>query len=148
MEIILMENYELYIEPQIKRVNPLNGQFLKGHEPFNKGIPQRQWLDGRKIKRINKYLDIGRKIGNPELPIVNSKKIVGIKDGKVIAFRNARIAAEYIKSLGIRINRRNISDVCHGKTHKIGKYTYVRKRAGGYQWFFAEDIERYKDFLT
>jgi len=126
----------------------VNGQFLKGHKPFNKNIPQRRWMDGRKIKRVNKCLEIGRKIGHPELPIINSKRIVGIKEGKLIAFRNARIAAEYVKSLGIRINRRNISQVCNGKIHKSGKYTYIRKKAGGYQWFFAEEIEKYKDFIS
>jgi hypothetical protein len=95
---------------------------------------QKDWIDGRKIKRINRYLEIGRKTGNPELSIINSKKIVGIKDGKLIAFKNAITAEKYLRNLEIKVNRRNISAVCNDK----------RKKAGGYQWFFAEEIEKYK----
>ena len=49
-----MENYELYIPPVL--INPVNGRFRKGHIPFNKGIPMREWMDGRKIRRVKKYL--------------------------------------------------------------------------------------------
>jgi hypothetical protein len=140
-----MENYELYIDSPPKRKN---NWFPKGHIPFNKGRPQKEWMDGRKIKRVNRYLEIGRHLGNHDLPGSNSKKIVGIKDGKLIAFKNAITAETILRKNGIEINRRNINKVCHGKSELVQKkYNIIRKTAGGYQWFFADDVEKYKIFV-
>lgn len=134
-----MENYELYIEnpPQYSR---LTGRFIKGHIPFNKGLQMKEWMDGRKIKRVLKYLEIGRRQGNHDLPGTNRKMIVGIKDGKLIPFNSATEAGKILKAKGIRINKRNISKVCQGKD----KY---RQRSGGYYWFYADQPEKYKDLI-
>lgn len=146
-----MENYELNIYEPLQ-YNPLTGCFLKNHIPFNKGISMKKWMDGRKIKRVVKCLEIGRVKGNERLAGLNRKQIVGIKDGVLQAFRDAGAAEKYVRSLGIRINRRNINKVCNGtiSTFTFGKYTYsyVRKRAGGYRWYFASDVENYKDLIN
>ena len=138
-----MENFELYIDASPK-INYLNGQFLKGHKPFNKGIPMSEWMDGRKKRKVLKCLEIGRKLGNKNLPGLNRKQIVGIKEGKLIPFDSASTAAKILKSKGVKINSRNICSVCNEKVQRFGKYQYIRKRAGGYQWFFADDINKYK----
>jgi hypothetical protein len=137
-----MENYELYISAPPKR---LHGYFPKGHKPFNKGIPMKEWMDGRKIKKVKKYLKLGW--GNYNLPGLNRIKVVGIKDGILIAFNSATEAAKILKARGVKINKRNINSVCHHKVVINGKYSYVRKKAGGYQWFFAENILEYNNLL-
>jgi len=143
----MMENYELHIEAHPKR-NYINGQFIKGHKPFNKGLPQKKWMDGRKRRRVLKYLEIGRQLGNAKyMHKFNSKQVVSIdNNGKLKAFKNSRYAEEYYKAKKIKINRRNISAVCHQKmtkNNRNGKY-YPRYKAGGFRWFFADDIEKYK----
>jgi len=140
-----MENYELIIEAPPRRKN---NWYQKGHKPFNKGVPQIEWMDGRKIKRILKFLEIGRGRGNSALAGANRKQIVGIKDGKILSFKSAIDAAKILKARGVKINARNINAVCHEKRIVNGKYSYVRKRAGGYRWFFANDTEKYLQFLA
>jgi len=139
-----MENYELNISAPPKRIN---NWFPKGHIPFNKDIPMRKWMDGRKIKKVVKCLEIGRKLGNKHLAGANRRAIVAVKDGKLVAYRSATDAAFILKAKGIKINSRNICTVCHCKRVVNGKYSYIRKKAGSYQWFFAEDIEKYKDLM-
>jgi hypothetical protein len=139
-----LENYELNIEASpIRR----NNWFPKGHRPFNKGIPQKEWMDGRKVRRVNKYLEIGRRQGNHDLAGANRKPIVGIKDGKLTAFSSAVDAGRILKSKGVKVNSRNICAVCHSQKVTIGKYSYIRTHAGGYRWFFADNVEKYKDLL-
>jgi len=140
-----MENFELYIPTTPRRKN---GYFPKGHKPFNKGIPQSIWMDGRKIRKVRKYLEIGRRLGNGKyLAGHNKKRIVGIKNGILTAFPSISDAARILKSKGIKVSARNICAVCHGKIVKNVKYSYIRKRAGGYQWFFAEETEKYMNLL-
>jgi len=139
-----MENYELNISTPPKRIN---NWFPKGHIPFNKDKKWTDYLDMRKARRMKKNLEIGRKLGNKNLPDANRRTVVAIKDGKLTAYRSATDAAIILQSKGIKINRRNICAVCHGKRVMVGKYSYIRKKAGGYQWFFAEDIEKYKDLM-
>jgi hypothetical protein len=139
-----MENYELNIETPPKR---LHNWFPKGHIPFNKGVPMKDWMDGRKIKKVMKCLEIGRTKGNEQLAGHNRIPIVGIKDGKLTGFKSAVDAAKILKAKGIKVNSRNISNVCNEKMNSgyKGKY-YIRKRAGGYLWYFADQVEKYKDF--
>lgn len=137
-----MENYELYLEHQY---NKRNGKFNPGHIPFNKGKKMTEWMDGRKIKRVLKYLEIGKKAGNKHLAGFNRIEIVGIFDGKLTAFKCAGHAEDILRAKGIKINRRNISKVCNGKPDKKG---CVRLKAGGYRWFYAWDTEKYKNLIS
>jgi hypothetical protein len=133
----MAENFELNIAEPPKRQH---NYFPIGHVPFNKGIPMVDWMDGRKIRKVMKCLELGRIKGHPELHRSNRKQIVGIKDGILKAFRDAGTAERYIRSLGIKVNRRNINKVCHGDD-------IHRKKAGGYQWFFSNEVESYKNLL-
>jgi hypothetical protein len=142
-----MENYELKIDTS-PRINRINGQFLKNHKPFNKGVPMVKWMDGRKIKKVKKYLEIGRKAGNPDLPGANRIAIVGIKNGKLFPFSCAAAAEKCLKAKGIEVNQRNIRAVCLAKPVNNNGTLYIRKNAGGFQWFFADQPEKYKDFIT
>lgn len=139
-----MENYELNIEAPPRRKN---NWFPKGHKPFNKGVPMANWMDGRKIRKVKKYLELGRKEGNKDLPGKNRIPIVGIKDGKLSAFSSATEAAKILKAKGIKVNCRNICAVIHQKQVKNGNYSYIRMKAGGYRWFIADQVEKYKDLI-
>jgi len=141
-----MENYELILISPPKRKH---GYFPKGHKPFNKGVPMKEWMDGRKIRKVKKYLEIGRKLGNGKLLAeYNRKKIVAIKDGKLMAFKSMMDAERILRARGIKISARNISSVCNQKQQKVGKYLYIRQKAGGFKWFFADDFENYSHLLT
>jgi hypothetical protein len=144
-----MESFELYFPPAT--VNPVNGQFRPGHRPFNKGVPMSKWMDGRKIKRVKKYLEIGRKQGNHDLAGFNKIPIVGIKDGKITAFSSATDAAKILKAQCVKVSCRNICAVCHGReyiaTSGSKQYRCIRRKAGGYQWYFADQVEKYKEFV-
>jgi len=137
-----MENYELNINAPPKRIN---NWFSKGHVPFNKGKKWTEWMDGRKQKKVKKCLKLGR--GNYNLPGANRRAVVAIKDGKLVAYRSATDAAAILKARGVKINRRNICAVCHGEKFTNGKYSYVRKKAGGYTWHFADDTQKYNHLV-
>jgi hypothetical protein len=134
-----MENYELYIPP---KYNKKNGRFYPGHIPFNKGKKQSEWMDGRKIRKVKKYLILGRH--NYKLPGLNKIEIVGIKDGKLTAFKSAVDAEKILRAKGIKVNQRNIRTVCLGSIDKKG---YIRLKAGGYKWFHAKDVKKYKHLI-
>ena len=141
-----MENHELYIDT-LPRISRTNGRFLKNHVPFNKGVPMTKWMDGRKIKKVMKYLELGRLLGHPELPGINRIPIVGIKDGKLFPFKSSVDAANILKAKGVRVNARNIRASCLGKSVPNGKYSYTRKKAGGFRWFVADEVEKYRELI-
>jgi len=140
-----MENYELIIQPPPRRKN---NWFPKGHIPFNKGMPMKEWMDGRKVRKVIKYLELGRKAGNHDLPGANRKAIVGIKDGKIYPFDSAVNAAKILKAKNIKINARNINAVCNAKIYPNNGYPYIRRKAGGFRWFFADQVEKYSSYLN
>lgn len=113
-------------EYQRPQYNLLNGQFLKGHTPDNKGKKWDEWMPKRAQKRILKNLDRVRpKGGNPNLPGSNRKRVVMVTPkGNWAVFESATDAAKKMNLI-----RRNISHCCEGK----------RKRCGGRWWYFADD---------
>lgn len=141
-----MENYELYIDTSSK-INRLNGQFVKGHKPFNKGVPMTTWMDGRKIRKVKKYLELGRTKGNERLAESNRIPVVGVKDGKLYPFRSSVDAVNILKTKGVKINARNIRAVCQAKPVNNNGVQYIRKKAGGYQWFFANEPDKYQGLI-
>ena len=122
-------------------------RFKPKHKPFNKDLPMIKWMDGRKIKKVMKYLELGRVLGNPELHEFNRIPIVGIKDGRLFPFKSSVDAANILKAKRIRVNSRNIRAVCKQEKMKVGKYYYKRKKAGGFMWFYADEPELYQEFL-
>ena len=141
----MTENYELYLPPIT--YNPVNGQFRKGNIPFNKGKKWSDYMDMRKAKRMLKCLELGRTKGNGKLAGANKKARVAIKDGKLIAFESATEAAKILKAKGVKISQRNICACCLEQKVTVGKYSYVRKKAGGYVWFYADQTEKYINLL-
>lgn len=104
--------------------NPHTGRFMKNSIPHNKGKKWKDYIDGRKKRRMLKGLELGRKQGNPNLAGANALKIVGIKNGKFCVFESSEDAFRKTN-----ICARNIRSCCSGK----------RKTAGGVSWFFESD---------
>lgn len=113
---------ELYIEPERIQRNPINGRFLKGLTPHNKGKSWNEWMDGRKAKRVKR---IAMKNLKPNMNIGgwNKKAVIAENEEGVTAWFESSIDAE--KKTGICA--RNIRSVCNGK----------RKHAGGLKWIWA-----------
>lgn len=112
---------ELYLKPEILPRNPINGRFLKGAVPHNKGKKWSEWMDESKREKILNNL---QRTGNPNLSGWNERKVVCLKDGKFRVFKSASDAGRQLNIQG-----RNINNCCHKK----------RKTCGGYKWYFEED---------
>ena len=123
---------ELYLEPIRMTRNPVNGKFLKGHVPHNKGKKWSDYMDMRKAKRIKRIAKKNLKY-NYNIGGWNKKKVIGIKDGKIIGVFNS--AHDAAKRLGLI--RRNISHCCRGE----------RNHCGGIRWFFESEINLWVKFL-
>lgn len=119
-------NYELHFPPEPLQYNPVNGQFLKGHIPHNKGKKWSEWMDGRKQKKV---IRIGTKNLRRRYDIGgwNKRAVIMIcEDGSHFYFESS-FAAE--RSTGICA--RNIRFCCNKK----------RKHAGKCRWFWFDDPE-------
>jgi len=123
---------ELYIQPIKRQRNAVNGQFLTGSTPFNKGKKWTDYMDMRKARRIKKNLELGRK-GNPNIGGQNKREVVGIKDGKIYGVFES--STEAGKKLGLC--SRNIRHCCEGK----------RAKCGGVHWFHTSNIDSWKKLL-
>lgn len=85
---------ELYIPVERPQYNPTNGQFLKGHVPFNKGKKWTDYMDGRKARRIKR---IAMKNLKPNMNIGgwNKKAVVAINDeGETVGWFSSAMDAE------------------------------------------------------
>ena len=114
---------ELYIPIERPQYNPINGQFLKGHVPHNKGKKWSDYMDMRKAKRI---LRIAKKNLKPRMDIGgwNKRAVIALdENGKLLGWFSSSKEAECKTG----ICSRNINSVCNGK----------RKHAGGFRWEFA-----------
>lgn len=108
----------------LTRKNQVNGRFLKGHTPFNKGRKLEEYLSKQQIEYVTSFLS---RTGHSNFGGWNKKEIAAVKDGKLICvFESARDAQRKTK-----IQTRNINSCCNKK----------RKRAGGYEWYFTNDSE-------
>ena len=115
---------ELYIPPKRIYRNPTNGRFLKGITPHNKGKKWEEWMDMRKAKRV-KRIALSNLKPNMNIGGWNAKKVVAIKDSKLVGVYKSSVDAE--KKTGVCA--RNIRSCCN----------YKRKTAGGYQWYHESD---------
>ena len=123
---------ELYLAPVKPEFNPTNGQFLKGHIPFNKDKKWTDYMDMRKAERI-KHIGLQNLHGRKDLGGWNKKRVIGIKNGQLLScYESATKAAKLM-----RLQRRNISACCEGK----------RKKCGGIYWFFEADYHKWKWYL-
>lgn len=108
--------YELYIEPE--RPQRYKGRFLPGFTPHNKGRKITEWMSADNIKKI---LSIGIKNlrPNPNLPGMNKKVCIGVKDGRMVVFPSITHAARATGAL-----RENVKKCCQHKRHTAKGWTF------------------------
>ena len=123
---------ELYIPNEPFKYNKLNGRFLKGNVPHNKGKKWEDYMDMRKAKRIKRIAMQNLK-PNMNIGGWNKKQVIGIKEGRIVGVFESSISAANTHS----IIARNIRHCCEGK----------RKRCGGIYWFWEEDYDRWSKYL-
>lgn len=117
---------ELYIAPSRPQRNPTNGRFLKGSIPHNKGKKWREWMDGRKQRRVLRIAKNNLR-GRSDIGGWNKRAVIMMDDeGRHTYFESAEAAGR-----ATEIIARNIRSVCEKK----------RKHAGGYRWFWFDDNE-------
>lgn len=115
---------ELYIPIERPTRNLVNGRFLKGHTPHNKGKKLKfhsRWSKRRCLKNLEK----GRSMPHKTSAGMNRKSVVAIKNRQLFAVYPSSNDAG--RKTGVC--SRNIRSCCSGK----------RKSAGGYQWFLESD---------
>lgn len=119
-------SYYLEFGPQVKMKNPLNGQFNKGHEPWNKGMTwDEMGVSPEKQERMRANLSLhrkGRAIGG-----WNRKAVVAMDDdGHILAW----FSSSYDADAKTGICCKNIRACCNGE----------RKHAGGYRWRYFDEL--------
>ena len=114
---------ELYIPPERPQRNLVNGQFLKGNSPFNKGKKWKDYMDEETYKKCKGIIAKNLK-PNMNLGGWNKKAIVALdQEGNVLGWFESSEDAE--RKTGICAY--NIRKACRGK----------RKTAGGFRWEYA-----------
>lgn len=117
---------ELYIEPERPQRHLLNGQFLKGHTPHNKGTKMK-YKSRKSKKRSVVNLIKGRGAHHKTGAGMNKKGVVIIKDRKFIsAYNSVRNAAKWLN-----ITPSHVSACCLKQPG--------HKTVRGYQVFYEDD---------
>lgn len=134
-----MSSYELTIQPERPTHNAVNGQFMKGHVPFNKGKKWSEWLSKRGQKRCAKGWKNLREYA-PRSPYAgkNKKAVIAVTDaGEWFYFKSLAQAHEKTG-----FNRENIGRCCRynekAVSAKRGKRNTDHKYMG-IRWYFETD---------
>ena len=115
---------ELYIPIERPNRNPINGQFLKGSKPHNKGKRMSDYLDA---KTMGKIINAGRKNLRPNKNFGghNKRAVVAFnEDGMVVGWFCS--AEEASRKIGVTGS--SIRNACLGYT----------KSSGGFKWEYEE----------
>lgn len=135
---------ELYIPPEPAKYNAVNGQFLKGHVPHNKGKKWSEYLNKRTQKRMAKgwkNLELYRnKNGRPDIEKCRKAIIAVYDDGTWQYFPFIGDASKKLC-----MGRENIGRCCrfNQKRHinkKNGKINTNHKYMGIRFYFESDDI--------
>ena len=153
---------ELYIPIERPKCNPVNGRFVKGHVPFNKGkkwdeyMPKKSRRGCRKgWKNLQKY----RPTMRPDTSGRCRKQVVSVTDdGKFTVHPYVLAAAEWLaRRIGESCNRENVGRCC--RMNASGKVCQHSWRPGqkkgsatvntdhkykGIRFYFESDIEIWK----
>ncbi len=89
-----MSNWELKIGPERPTRNPINGRFLKGHIPQNKGKRWDEYMSKRGQRKALKNLEIGRRVYvRPPNCGRKKKKVIAVNvHGKFLCFNSIKEA--------------------------------------------------------
>lgn len=117
---------ELYIPPERPTRNLVNGKFLKGVSPHNKGKVMKYHSEEarqRSLINLSKGRGGNHKTGAGE----NRRSVVAIRNGKFCGVFHSILEAGRLTGVSSSL----IGYICRKKP---GRHT-----AGGFQWFFEND---------
>jgi hypothetical protein len=122
---------ELYIPPVRKPYNPTNGQFLKGHEPANKGKAWNEWMSKRGQRRAKKgwvNIDKYRPTSRPDTAGRCRKEVIAVMDdGTWFHFSYLGPAAEWVGG-----SRENVGRCCRSnQSKKVCKHDWRQGQPKG-----------------
>lgn len=143
---------ELHLPPMATKVNPKNGQFMKGHVPANKGKKWKDFMSKRGQRRARKgwaNLEKYRPTYRPDTAGRCRKKVVAVMDdGSWMVFSYLGAAAEWLGNC----NRENIGRCCrYNESKKVCKHDWrpnqpkgasrvnTDHRYMGIRWYFEDD---------
>ena len=138
---------ELKLPPERRSHNPLNGQFLKGHTPANKGKKWDDFMGKRAQKRAAKgwkNLEIHRPKRRPDTAGRCRKRVIAVfDDGRWLMFPYLGAAAKWCggsrENVGrcCRINQSRLPlKKCHGLPRGSINTDH---RYLGVRWYFEND---------
>lgn len=150
---------ELTLPPVRPTRNRINGQYLKGHEPANKGKEWDEWMSKKGQRRAAKgwkNLEDHRIANGQKYGGRNRKTVIALTDdGKFRVFDNIQNAAIWIGG-----NRENITRCCRmNASRKVKQRSWAPgqpkgtsevntdHRYKGVRWYFETDttwMEKYK----
>ena len=111
---------EFKLEPVKLAYNPINGQFLKGHEPANKGKKWDEYMTKRAQKRASKgwvNLDKYRPKTRPDNAGRCGKPVIAVNgNGEWLYFPNIGAAGLYVGG-----NRENVRRCCQENQRGLSK---------------------------
>ena len=131
--------------PPIPRMKRTPGDFDKGHVPHNKGVHMKEWMDGRKIKKVvrigTENLNKHRPTPGPDHAQWLCKPIVGVNpDGTWEYYKGAKDAATKLS-----IGEDNVSRCC-----RMNAAYHVNENSGkvntdhrykGIRFYFENDLQ-------
>lgn len=140
---MIKSDSSLYIPTDWTRVNPRNGQFMKGHEPHNKGKKWEEYVPKKSQRRMRKgwkNLDKYRNCnGRSDVSGRCKKEVVAVRNnGRYHIFDFLDAAAEWLGG-----SRENIGRCC-----RCNQERHVNQKTGkintdhqykGIRWYFASD---------
>ena len=133
---------ELYIEPERATNNKINGRFLKGHPAHNKDRKWSEWLPEEKRFKALKNLEKGRGLFKGRIlppSLKRRKKVIAIKDDKLMAFDSIHSAGE---KMGLSF--KDISRCCNINHKRVTKFRSVKMIL----FFFETDYEIWSNTIA
>lgn len=137
-----MEYGELYIEPERKNYNLVNGQFVKGHTPHNKGKRWGDYMKKSSQRRSAKgwrNLDIYRPKTRPDNAGRCRKAVVAVNDdGQWVVIPHIGAAGEWIGGSRENVRRCCMSNAERHVNQKTGKVN-TDHRYMGIRFYYESD---------
>lgn len=145
-------NYELKVEAKPSFVNRENGQFLKGHVPFNKGKKWQEWQtkEGRaKSAKGWKNLDIYRpKKRSDNAGRCGQKMVAVLDDGRWKVFKTISDASRFFGIQPRNITRCAMCNKAGVNPTRSWKRVNTDHKYKGMRWYYESDdlwIEKVKE---
>lgn len=132
---------ELYLPPETPKRNAVNGRFLPGHVPHNKGKKMSEYMGERALERVMKHWNnftLYRPRTRPDVS-KSRKEIIAVKaDGSWLHFSHAEKAVEWIGGASENVRRCCRDNQRRHVNQKTGKIN-TDHTCKGVRFYFESD---------